>query len=196
MRSSSRDGPPRRVATIAAGRVGARGRLPDRRGCVKTGEPLGRRSPLTPLIWIAALCVVAAGMALSTQAPVNAALARLLGGPLPAASVSFGVGLVILIAATGLQALAAGPRAAPDFAGAPWWVWIGGVLGAVYVVTITATVGTLGVLTLVAATVLGQLIGALVLDAVGAFGLPQRPITWTRALAPVLVAGGLVLSRA
>lgn len=149
---------------------------------------------MSPNFWIAALCVVAAGAALSTQAPVNASLARAVGGALPATTVSFGVGFVLLVAITGLRALWAGaPDAAP--AEAPWWVWIGGVLGALYVGTIVATVSVLGVLTMVAATVLGQLVGALALDAVGAFGLPQRPITWSRALAPVLVAGGLVLSR-
>jgi transporter family-2 protein len=150
---------------------------------------------VNPTFWIAALCVVAAGAALSTQAPVNAALARALGGALPAAAVSFGVGFLLLLVVAGARGLAVGAPSGASALAAPWWVWIGGALGALYVATITATVGALGVLTMVAATVLGQLLGALALDAIGAFGLPQRPITWTRALAPVLVVGGLVLSR-
>jgi transporter family-2 protein len=53
----------------------------------------------------------------------------------------------------------------------------------------------LGVLTVVAAAVFGQLMAGIVIDAIGAFGLEARAISPTRILAVVLVMGGLLLSR-
>jgi transporter family-2 protein len=53
----------------------------------------------------------------------------------------------------------------------------------------------LGVVTMIAALILGQLVGAIILDAVGAFGLPVKEIGWQRIVAVALVAGGVILSR-
>lgn len=52
---------------------------------------------MTLPIPFAILIVFAAGLALSTQAPLNAALARTLSQPLAAAAVSFGVGFIVLV---------------------------------------------------------------------------------------------------
>jgi len=46
-----------------------------------------------------------------------------------------------------------------------------------------------------AAMILGQLVAALLLDAVGAFGHPVQEMTWQRELAVVLVTAGVILSR-
>ena len=55
--------------------------------------------------------------------------------------------------------------------------------------------GTLGVVTLIAAMIAGQMTAALVIDATGAFGGQVHPIDARRLLAAALVAGGVVLSR-
>ena len=52
--------------------------------------------------WIVA-AVVLGGTAISLQAPINAALARELGGPVPEAAVSFGVGFIVLVTIALLQ---------------------------------------------------------------------------------------------
>ena len=57
------------------------------------------------------------------------------------------------------------------------------------------SVAILGVVTMIAALILGQLVAALLLDASGAFGLPVKEISLTRIGAVALVAAGLVLSR-
>jgi transporter family-2 protein len=79
---------------------------------------------------------------------------------------------------------------------APWWSWLGGFLGAFYVAIVIWGVPQLGVVSTVAALVFGQVAAALILDAVGAFGLPVQAITWQRLLAAGLILSGLVLSRA
>jgi transporter family-2 protein len=73
-------------------------------------------------------------------------------------------------------------------AGPPGGPGSGCALGAVYVWAAASSVGTLGVVTLVAALVFGQLAAALVLDATGAFGMAVREVSWTRIAAVGLVA--------
>jgi transporter family-2 protein len=141
---------------------------------------------------IALAAVWVGGMALASQAPINAALARAAGGPLWAATISFGVGFALLAAVAAARAPL--PSAA-GLAGAPWWVWVGGALGAFYVTAATAAAPVLGALTLIAAVIFGQLLAALALDAFGAFGLPTREITPARLGAVALVGAGLLLSR-
>ena len=146
---------------------------------------------MSPTFLLCLLAVALGGAAIATQAPINARLGAQLGDPVAAAAASFLVGFVVLGGLTVLRGL---PGAEAITAG-PWWVWVGGALGAFYVWAAIWSVSTLGVLTLVAALIFGQLMAALILDALGAFGLEQRAISWTRLLAVVFVAAGLVLSR-
>lgn len=141
---------------------------------------------------IAVIAAAFGGAAVAVQAPVNARLAAHVGDPVAAAAISFLVGFLCL----GLLMLVRG--SVPGLAEAatvPWWAWIGGAIGAYYVWSALSFVGALGVVTLIAAVIFGQLAAALMIDAIGAFGLPVRAISPTRALAVVLVGAGLVLSR-
>ncbi|HMQ93949.1 MAG TPA: DMT family transporter [Amaricoccus sp.] len=142
---------------------------------------------------LAALAVVSVGgVAVAVQAPVNSALSRAIGNNLFAATISFGVGFVLLLA---LSTVRGAVPTLGDLRVAPWWGWLGGVLGALYVWSAIYSVPKLGVVTMIATLILGQLVGAIVLDAVGAFGLPVKEIGWQRILAIVMVAGGVILSR-
>ncbi len=149
--------------------------------------------PVVSAPLIAVAMIAAAGVGLAAQGPVNAALARLAGGPLTAAALSFGVGFLLLAVAA--LALGGVPDRAALAAG-PWWIWIGGGFGAWFVFAMAAGVPTLGALTAVAALALGQVVGAIALDAVGAFGVAPRPVDGKRVLAALLVAAGVALSRA
>ena len=136
--------------------------------------------------------IILGGVFLASQAPVNAALARALGDPVLAACISFGIGFAVLAVVSAVRG--AWPTGG-GMAAAPWWSWLGGLLGAFYVAIVIWGVPQLGVVSTVAALVFGQLAAALVLDAVGAFGLPVQEITWQRVVASCLILGGLVLSR-
>ncbi|MFN3282311.1 MAG: DMT family transporter [Tabrizicola sp.] len=142
--------------------------------------------------WILA-AVVLGGTAIAMQAPINAALARELGGPVPAAAVSFAVGFVVLL----VIALAQGKGAAfLDLPKVPVWTLFGGCLGALYVLTAVWGVSSLGVLTLVSALILGQMTAAMVIDATGTLGVAVREVTPARIAAAGLVLAGVILSRA
>jgi transporter family-2 protein len=144
-----------------------------------------------PLILVLGL-VAAAGVALAVQAPLNAALARGVGTPVGAAAVSFGVGFVVLTAAT---LAITGPQPFWRLAQVPAWQWAGGLLGAFYVWAVIYGVPQAGVLTTFAALILGQMTAAMLLDATGAFGVPVQQVSLPRMLAALMVAGGVVLSR-
>ena len=147
---------------------------------------------MSPLTLVALAAIALGGAAIATQAPINARLAREVGDQVTAAAISFGVGFAVL----GLIAMArTGGSGLATAQGVPLWAWTGGALGAIYVWAAAWSVSFLGVVSMVAALIFGQLAAALVLDATGAFGLTVRDISPTRILAVVLVGAGVVLSR-
>jgi len=93
-----------------------------------------------------------AGGLVALQAPINSKLGKTIG-TLPAATVSFALGLVVL---TTLTVLVGGGFGDVGKAGSlPWYYLLGGVLGAVYVTTVLVAVRTLGAGGITAATVAG-----------------------------------------
>ena len=143
-------------------------------------------------MWLAILAVAVGGMAIAVQAPINGALGRELGAPVPAAAVSFAVGFVVLLAVSLVQGHGSAYLRVSQV---PLWTLLGGFLGAWYVFAAVWGVASLGVVTLVAALVFGQMAAALLIDATGALGMAVREITPTRIAAAGMVFGGLILSR-
>src|SRR5439155_7550865 len=88
------------------------------------------------------LFAAAAGAMLPVQAGVNAQLARFVGGPVRASFVSFLVGTIALFLIS--IAIAKPLPSGSKLGGAPWWVWVGGLLGAFYVVGVIASAPRLG----------------------------------------------------
>ncbi len=145
------------------------------------------QSPVLPLIFMAL-----AGLAVAIQAPLNSALGRTIERSIAAAAVSFGVGFVALVL---LVAVSGDSAAFGRAALAPRWLLLGGLLGAFFVWASLWSVPVLGVLTTTAALILGQMVGAMVLDYIGAFGIAARDLSWTRLTAALLVGAGVILSR-
>jgi bacterial/archaeal transporter family-2 protein len=137
--------------------------------------------------------VFAAGALIATQAGVNSQLTRAVGHPILAATISFLVGTAVLLAGSlGVVGSWTGLSAAAQ---APWWAWTGGLLGAVFVVTMTWLAPTLGAATLLSVAIAGQVSFALVLDHYGLVGFPQRSLSPGRALGAGLLVVGVVMIR-
>ena len=136
--------------------------------------------------------VLLGGVAVAIQAVVNGALSRSLVAALPAGAVSFGVGFAALLILSLITGAGGSFSKLPEL---PWWQWIGGILGAYYVFSMIFGVPQLGVVSAMAALILGQMLAALALDATGAFGMAVHAITPARIGAVVLVGAGLLLSR-
>lgn len=139
---------------------------------------------------LAVLLTAAVGALVATQAPVNARLSHAVGR-LPAASISFLVGTVLLIALALLFGGGYGKvGAVRDL---PVWTLAGGLLGAAYVTCVLITVQTLGAGGVTAATIAGQLTMALVIDQFGIAGVAKQPITAARAAGVILLGLGTFL---
>ena len=142
---------------------------------------------LFPLV----LALLAGGM-VALQAPTNVMLARAGGSPVLAALISFAVGTATLLAVW----LASGHRAAAaPFAALPWYAWLGGVYGAIFVAIAAYAAPRLGLATLITLGIAGQIVVALWLDHLGALGLPREAISPGRVLGALLVVAGVVLVR-
>ncbi len=73
-----------------------------------------------------------------------------------------------------------------------WWNWIGGPLGAIFVLAGAALIEHLGAALYVALVVGGQLLCSLIVDHYGLMNLPQQEMTPTRILGAALVVAGVV----
>jgi transporter family-2 protein len=145
------------------------------------------------MVWLYLLVCLVAGALMPLQAGVNAQLARWVGHPVTASLVSFAVGTLALLA----YSAAARPEL-PGFgalADAPWWVWAGGLFGAVFVTAAAAFAPRLGAATFISVTIAGQVLVSILLDHFGAVGFAARPVTPLRLLGALLLVGGVLLVR-
>lgn len=131
-----------------------------------------------------------AGGLIALQAPVNARLGGTVGG-VQAAFLSFVVGglaLGFVVAAFG-----GGFAGLSDARSLPLIYLLGGVLGAVYVVTALTAVKTLGAGGVTAATIAGQLTLSMIVDQFGLLGVERHPITLSRVLGVLVLVLGVFL---
>jgi transporter family-2 protein len=140
--------------------------------------------------WVAVLAMVAAGGLVAMQAPINSTLGKSVG-TFAAASVSFAVGLAVLVCITLLFTSGFGEVA--NAADLRWYYLTGGLLGAAYVTTVLVSVRTLGAGGVTAATIAGQLTLAVVIDRYGWFGVDKQGLTPQRILGIALLALGTFL---
>ena len=143
--------------------------------------------------WPYYLFAIAAGAMLPIQFGINAQLANWVGSPLRATLVSFAVGTAVLLVATLL--FARGLTGGRELGGAPWGVWLGGFLGAFYVLGSVVTAPKLGAAALFAFILAGQAIASLAVDHFGWVGFEENPVTPGRLLGLALVAAGVAAVR-
>lgn len=124
---------------------------------------------------------------------MNARLAQALGGPIWAAAYT-SIGVVVLLAIVGVLLFKTAPRLT-DVSSVPWWAWLSGVCGAIFLTATTIAVPRLGAASLIALVVTGQILCALAMDRFGLFGLEAQPLSLQRLLAAgLLVAGAALMS--
>jgi transporter family-2 protein len=137
---------------------------------------------------VALMLSAGAGMLVAMQPPINSKLGQVTG-TFAAATISFVVGTLALL----VVALVASGQHFGAVTDVPWWYFLGGFIGAVFVASSLVTVRTLGAGGVVAATIAGQLSFSLVIDRLGLLGLEQRPLSAARVLGVVMLAIGVLL---
>lgn len=130
------------------------------------------------------------GIAMAFQGSINSGLAKIIG-LLEATFVVQGVGLVLV--AVLLFGFGLGEGTLAHYAEAPWYLYLGGILGVLIVYLVVRSIPQVGVAPATTAIILGQVLTAAVIDHLGLFGLKTIPFTWYRVAGVFLMAGGAFL---
>lgn len=135
------------------------------------------------------------GLVSSVQPGMNARLGAAAGSPFYGGLTNFLVGVVVVLAVL-LALYLRGDVTAPNLkqmTSVPWWAWLGGLFGAMYVCTAIFVVPKIGGVNYFVCIVVGQIVGHLIIDRWGLLGLSTHPITPTRVVGVVLVIAGMLL---
>lgn len=147
-------------------------------------ETVEEESPQTAHLMLWRLFGVLAGMLSATQTAVNGHLGEVLGSKIQAAYVSFLVGTITLI----IIVLVVRPQLRFQRVNGhtPWWMWIGGLLGALFVLGNVYLVPIIGTGFAVIIVLIGLMIGSLLIDQFGWLSSDKNPVT-------LLQVGGLLI---
>ena len=138
---------------------------------------------------VAIFLSLVAGVAGSIQVAVSGALGKRVG-VLEATGFGSVVGTLLVLALV----LAAGRIGGiTEAVRQPPWLWIGGLMGAIVVTTITFTAPRIGTFATIGLLIAGQLAMGVLIDYFGLFGLEKIPLSAARIFGLVLLAGGAVL---
>jgi len=143
--------------------------------------------------WI--VLALMAGAVLPVQGVVNGLLRHDLGAPFVVGAVSFlvatlAMAVALLFSATVLRAPAPTLQGLPAM---PWWGWLGGFAGAIYVTTVFTAIPVIGASAAVGLTVAGQQVASVFVDRHGWFRLPKRDVSPLRLAGVVLLLAGVAI---
>lgn len=136
------------------------------------------------------VAMLAAGV-IPVQALVNGRLGQEVANPLLASLISFTGGTISLMIL--LVVSARGLPSVPEGASLPWYLFTGGLLGAVFVTAVLVLVPKIGTANVLAAAIVGQLLMSLIIDHFALLGVPQSSISLTKLAGCGLLVGGMLL---
>ena len=137
--------------------------------------------------WWMLLMPLVTGIGISWQQATNGRLRQRVGSPMTATLVNFVGGTTILVAAAAMHMAVAGrPQPLP----AEPWLYVGGVLGLIYIMLSAALIAHTGVLLFGLASVTGQLVTAYLLDL---FWPAEAAAGWLIGLLTVAIATASVV---
>jgi bacterial/archaeal transporter family-2 protein len=133
------------------------------------------------------------GAMIAFQALVNTRLATYTGSIIWTAVVSFLVGFL------GLLAIAVAMRSPfPTLnmvSEAPWWAWIGGLLGATYIAAVIVLVPRMSPAVLFGSAIAGQMLMLVIAEHFALAGVTRHPVNVTRIAGVVLIVAGTALCK-
>lgn len=136
---------------------------------------------------------LATGAAIAVQSLANSRLRVALDSPMWAAIGQFIVGLVALVVVALVMR-----QPVPDTGGLtrmPWWGWVGGAFGALFIIVAIVLTPRLGTALTLATITVGQMVAALVLDHYGWLGAPVVRLSLPRAIGAAFLLAGIALMR-
>ncbi len=131
-----------------------------------------------------------AGAFLPIQASMNSKLAKTGGSPVHASLISFVVGVVALVLYILFTSQQISWKGLKD---APFYAWLGGILGAFYVTVIVLAFPKIGPGLTFGLVVAGKLLISMLMEHFQVMGTPYMPISMGRVLGMLLIVGGVIM---
>ncbi len=139
------------------------------------------------------LCAVLAGVLSTVQSGANATLNKALGQPILAALVVVAANLVVYLIAS--LFVGVGWPEPGRIAQTPWWAWVGGLCGGVYVLSAIFLAERLGAAVFTGLVVTAGIITSIALDHFGLVGFRQHTAgLWRLAGGAIMIFGLLLVS--
>jgi transporter family-2 protein len=141
------------------------------------------------------LFIALTGVLNSIQAGSNATLEKYLQNPILSALVSFGSGTAALLLALAIYAaITKAPMpSGQQMSAVPWWGWIGGSFGALYILAMVLTAEKVGSGIFVGLSITASILASLVIDHFGLLGFRQHTAGPARILGGALMVAGMFL---
>ena len=137
------------------------------------------------------VAAIVVGALVAAQPPLNAMLARSIGSAYGATAINIIVALMTILAI--IAVFGAGTVNRETLTAVPWWAYLAGFFGAIFVAAGVIIAPVTGALVFFVCLIAGQLIGSTLLDHFGAFRLEVREISIWRVIGVVLVLTGAVM---
>lgn len=142
---------------------------------------------------LALLLAFASGVLMAIQGAMNAGLSKVIG-LLETTFIVHVIGTVVILVL--LFGFKMGKGSLAAFAEAPWYLYLGGLVGVGILYLVAASIPEVGAANATTAIIVGQVLTAIIIDHFGAFGLEQMSYGWNQIIGLVLLAvgGKLLLS--
>ena len=136
---------------------------------------------------VALIIAALSGITMAVQGTLNAVLGKIIG-LLEATLVVHLVGIAFIAILLFLFRLGDGNWL--KWVDAPWYVYLGGILGVAIIYGVMASIPKVGVAAATTAIILGQVFTAGLIDHLGLLGMSRIPFTWYRIAGVFFMAGG------
>lgn len=142
------------------------------------------------MIFTFVILAIVIGALMPLQAGINAELTKQLQHPYLGALVSLAVGviavLLIVLTTGGLGNIKRLSETPPQ-------LYLGGLLGAIFVGSSLFFIPRMGATAMIAAFITGQLLSSLIIDHFGLMGLTASPVNFTKIIGIIFLFAGLFL---
>lgn len=154
-----------------------------------------KKLKMTTKQWPWRMLGIAAGMLLAVQVSVNGRLTIVLHSAPHAALISFTVGMMTLACVVGVTEHSFKKVREPFRKRAPWWVWLGGILGGTFVLTNAYLAGKIGTGQTVVFALFGQMVASVAIQQFGFFRSKKQQVRLLQVFGLVCVIIGVVIIR-
>src|SRR5699024_10155935 len=143
-------------------------------------------------LWFYRLIGIVMGMFSATQTAINGHLRIVLNSSVKAAFVSFFVVTISLIIIVTVIHPNLSFQKNKD---TPWWIWLGGFIGALFVLGNVYLVPKIGTGLAVVIVLVGLIVGSLLIDQFGWFNSTKNPITFAQIMSLLIMIFGVIIIR-